>query len=201
MTASEERMTNSPADERAAEARADAASAGAGGESGESIQDELAALRAELEQANAHYQRAVADYQNLQRRSQQERIEHTRSTLTSVVRGFLPIADDLGRALDSVPPELARHQWLEGVRLVRQKFQSVLEAAGVSEIAALGERFDPQIHEAVGYGPGDDGKVVQLVQAGYAIGDRVIRPAMVLVGSGASDGIPPRDAGADSFED
>lgn len=189
-------MTNPPADDRAAESRADAASHEADRDAPATAMDELGALREELEQAQAQYHRAVADYQNLQRRAQQERLEHARSTLTSVVRGFLPVADDLGRALDSVPPEIADHQWVEGVRLVRQKFQNVLAGAGVSEIAALGERFDPQVHEAVGYGPGDDGAVVELVQAGYAIGDRVIRPAMVLVGSGepgerASSGTAP----------
>lgn len=180
-------MTNPPADDRAAESWADVASNEVDDESPEPGADEIGALREELEQALAQHQRAVADYQNLQRRAQQERLEHARSTLTSVVRGFLPIADDLGRALDSVPPEIADQQWVEGVRLVRQKFQNALAGVGVSEIAALGERFDPQVHEAVGHGPGDDGAVVELVQAGYAIGDRVIRPAMVLVGSGEPD--------------
>lgn len=183
-------MTNPPAEDRATEAPDGSVSAEAAAGNAESAVSDEAALRAELEQANAHYQRALADYQNLQRRAQHERIDHARMTLTSLVRSFLPVADDLGRALDSVPTEIADHQWVEGVRLVRHKFVNVLEAAGVSEIAALGERFDPQIHEAVGYGPGDDGQVVALVQAGYAIGDRVIRPAMVLVGSGdsAADG-------------
>jgi molecular chaperone GrpE len=165
-------MTNPPSDERADD--------GPGGLTDE----DAAALREQLDQARAQYQRAVADYQNLQRRSQQDRLDSTRQTLTALVRNFLPVLDDLNRALDSVDAELADHRWVEGVRLVRQKFWGVLEAAGVSEIAASGERFDPQIHEAVGYAPGPDGCVAQLVQAGYAIGDRVIRPAMVLVGNG-----------------
>jgi molecular chaperone GrpE len=187
-------MTNPPADDRAARGWGDPAPEGAASENGESTADELSALRAELDQTYAQYQRALADYQNLQRRSQQDRLEHARSTLTSLLRSFLPVADDLARALDSVPAELADHQWVEGIRLVRQKFQNVLEGTGVNEIAALGERFDPQVHEAVGYAPGDDGTVVELVQAGYAIGDRVIRPAMVLVGSGQSTGTAPSEA-------
>jgi molecular chaperone GrpE len=173
-------MTNPPADERAA-ASGDPELPDTGDES---EFDVLTALRDELDQARAQYQRAVADYQNLQRRSQQDRLDYSRDALHSVVRNFLPVLDDLNRALDSVDAELVGHRWVDGIRLVRQKFWAVLEAAGVHEIPARGERFDPQLHEAVGHAPGEDGCVAQLIQAGYMIGDRMIRPAMVLVGNG-----------------
>ncbi|MBM3138933.1 MAG: nucleotide exchange factor GrpE [Chloroflexi bacterium] len=185
-------MTNPPSDDRAIDAvddagrdDADQAASADAAEEGATDADGLVAMRAELDQARAQYQRAMADYQNLQRRSQQDRHEHARQTLSRVVRSFLPVLDDLSRALDSVDPQLAEHQWVEGVRLVRQKFWGVLESAGVIEIRAAGERFDPQVHEAVGYAPGDEGHVARLVQAGYALGDHVIRPAMVLVGDGS----------------
>ena len=171
-------MTNSPSDD-SVEMTAEPA-----GDDADVIDDELTVPLAELEATRGLYQRALADYRNLQRRSQLDRLESSRHVLVSVVRGLLPVLDDLGRAIDSVPDGIAEDPWVGGVRLVRDKFLRALEATGITEIAALGERFDPQVHEAVGYGSGDDGTVVELVQAGYAVGDRVIRPAMVLVGGG-----------------
>lgn len=173
-------MTNSPSDEGAADEAAETTTGPPGGG------DE--ALREELERTRAQYARAIADYQNLQRRSQQDRLDSSRQVLSTLVRNFLPVLDDLNRALGSVDADLTDHRWVDGVRLVRDKFQGVLESAGVSEIAAVGERFDPQIHEAVGHAPGAEGQVTHLVQAGYTLGDRIVRPAMVLVGNGeASD--------------
>ena len=143
----------------------------------------IEALRAELEEARTQHMRAAADYQNLQRRSQQERAEYTRHAQVALVLNFLPVLDDLNRALDAVDAA-ADEGFVEGVRLVRQKFWGVLESMGVREVEALGQPFDPQVHEAVSYAPGPEGQVVQLVHAGYVMNDRVVRPAMVLVGNG-----------------
>lgn len=143
-------------------------------------------LQAELESVRQAHARALADYQNLQRRSAEERKEYAGYTLASVVLNFLPILDDLDRALDSTDDDIAEHPWIEGVRLVQQKFNAVLEAAGVTEIAAEGEAFDPNLHEAVGYVPGPEGQVVHHLERGYAIGDRVVRPARVMVGDGST---------------
>lgn len=142
------------------------------------------ALREELDQARAAHQRAVADYQNLLRRSRDERAEIGRSAIADAVGVLLPVLDDLDRALDSVHDEIREHPWVEGVRLVAQKCKSVLEAQGVQEIHALGQPFDPSRHDAVGSAPGPEGMVVHLVRRGYALADRVVRPAMVMVGAG-----------------
>lgn len=143
-------------------------------------------LQAELERVRQAHARALADYQNLQRRSAEERKEYAGYTLASVVLNFLPILDDLSRALDSAEDDIAEHPWIEGVRLVQQKFNATLEAAGVTEIAAEGEAFDPNVHEAMGYVPGPEGRVVHHLERGYAIGDRVVRPARVMVGDGST---------------
>lgn len=142
-------------------------------------------LQAELESVRQAHARALADYQNLQRRSAEERKEYAGYTLASVVLNFLPILDDLNRALDSAEDDIAEHPWIEGVRLVQQKFNAVLEAAGVKEIAVEGQAFDPNVHEAIGYVPGPEGRVVHHLERGYAIGDRVVRPARVMVGDGS----------------
>lgn len=142
------------------------------------------ALREELDAARAAQARAMADYANLQRRSREERAEVSRVALSSVVSGFLPVLDDLDRAVEAA--ESADHgaSWIDGLRLVGQKFRQVLEQHGVTELDAQDQAFDPMRHESIGAVPGPDGQVVQVLRRGYALQDRVIRPAMVMVGNG-----------------
>ena len=149
---------------------------------------DLESLRADLAAARAAHARAVADYQNLLRRSRDERAEWSAAAVSGAVSVFLPVLDDLERAIDATPGEMSDQPWAEGVRLVMQKFRGVLEQSGVTEIHALGKPFDPARHEAAGSAPGPEGAVVHLVRRGYALGDRVVRPAMVIVGAGAPAG-------------
>lgn len=149
---------------------------------------DLESLRADLDGARAAHARAVADYQNLLRRSRDERAEWSAAAVSGAVSAFLPAIDDLERAIDATPGEMSDQPWAEGVRLVMQKFRGVLEQSGVTEIHALGKPFDPVRHEATGTAPGPEGAVVHLVRRGYALGDRVVRPAMVVVGVGAPAG-------------
>ncbi len=144
----------------------------------------------------ANWQRAAADYQNLKRRAEKEREEYGRLATAALVINILPLLDDLERALQSVDIRLAGLTWVDGIRLIYRKFQAVMEAAGVNEIKAEGEAFDPNLHEAVMYGEGEEGKVVSEVQKGYRLGDRVIRPAMVVVGKKAEAGEEKRDTPA-----
>ena len=97
---------------------------------------------------------------------------------------ILPLLDDLERALQSVDVRLAGLTWVDGVRLIHRKFQAVLEISGVQEIEADGATFDPTLHEAVMFGEGEEGKVISVVQKGYTLNGRVLRPAMVVVGKG-----------------
>ena len=142
------------------------------------------ALEAELAELDAQYARAVADYQNLRRRSEEGRREQTRVTLASMIARYLPVFDDLDRAIESVDEEIAEHPWVEGIRAVGRKFQDTLEASGVMELAPLGEDFDPNVHEAVSYAPGPEGQVIAVVRRGFSLGGHVIRVPMVVVGDG-----------------
>jgi molecular chaperone GrpE len=72
--------------------------------------------------------------------------------------------------------------WLDGIRLIQRKFHAILEMNGVTEIEADGQDFDPNIHEAVTFGEGEENKVISVVQKGYRLGGRVLRPALVVVG-------------------
>ncbi len=152
--------------------------------------DDLAVVREELEQMRSQYQRAVADYQNLERRSREGRAEAVRLALGGLVSGFLPVLDDLERAVEHAPSTTEAAQWVDGVRLVAQKFTQVLQQHGVQEIPALGQPFDPTKHEAVSAAPGPEGQVVQLLRRGYTLHDHVVRAAMVIVGNGEGDATP-----------
>jgi len=166
-------------------------------EEAEDIQTLKARLEDEKSKAAsylANWQRAAADYQNLKRRAEKEREEYGRLATAALVINILPLLDDLERALQGVDIRLAGLTWVDGIRLIYRKFQAVMEAAGVSEIKAEGETFDPNVHEAIMYGEGEEGKVVAEIQRGYRLGDRVIRPAMVVVGKKAEQKEPPPEA-------
>ncbi len=175
----------------AAEASAEATGApSADAPSMEEEPQDVEGLRARLEEEKAKaqsylekWQRAAADFQNHKRRVEQERSEMGRLANASFVINLLPLVDDIERALRTVDAKLAGLTWIDGIWLIYRKFQAVLESAGVKEIpAAEGQPFDPQVHEAISEAPGEEGKVVSVVQKGYTLGDRVIRPTMVIVG-------------------
>lgn len=145
-------------------------------------------LEIEREKADTYYknwQRTAADFINFKRRVEQERGEMARLTNAAFVINMLPVYDDLDRAVASVDTNLAGLNWVQGVVNIHHKFNRLLEAMGVAEIAAENETFDPARHEAVGRQPGEEGKVLHVVQKGYELQGKVIRPAMVIVGEAA----------------
>jgi molecular chaperone GrpE len=132
-----------------------------------------------------NWRRAEADFENYKRRIEQERAESAKFAGMSLILNILPVVDDLERAFKSIPEKLAHLTWTEGIRLIHRKLQATLEAQGVTEIQALGETFDPSIHEAVGQIAGKEGKVIEEAQKGYRLHGRVIRPSFVIVGNGS----------------
>lgn len=153
--------------------------------------EDVEALKAQLEEERkkaegylANWQRAAADFQNYKRRTEQERQEVALLANAALIINILPVLDDLERALRNVEAHLAGLTWVDGVRLIYRKLQAILEASGVTEIKTEGQDFDPRYHEATMSGEGEEGKVVAEVQRGYMLGDRVLRPAMVIVGRG-----------------
>jgi len=134
-----------------------------------------------------NWRRAEADLQNLRRRSEQQRADSSRYASTSLVLNLLPIVDDFERAFGSLDEHIAGMTWFDGVHLIYRKLIALLESAGVKPIKAEGETFDPQFHEAVAHAEGEENKVISEVQRGYTLHDRVLRPAMVVVGKGGGE--------------
>jgi molecular chaperone GrpE len=125
--------------------------------------------------------RVAADFENYKKRAARERAEYVTHANERLVKELLPILDDLERALDAV----GDHQEAtveEGVRLVHRSLASLLERNGVRQISTEG-KFDPHVHEALLSQPSEaeEGSVIDVVQKGYTIGDRVVRPARVVI--------------------
>ena len=153
-------------------------------ESAESLEQALAEEKKKAEEYLANWQRAQADFINYKRRTEQERQEFNSYANANIILGLLPVIDDLERALDAVPAKYAKHDWVEGVRLVERKFKTILEGQGVKPIKAMGEAFDPSFHEALRQGRGEEGVVIEEFQKGYMLHDKLLRPARVVVGDG-----------------
>ena len=167
--------------------------------------DDVEGLRTRLEEekqrAGKHYeswQRSAADYQNYKRRMEEERREVARLASVSLIINLLPLMDDIERALKNVDPKLSGLTWIDGIWMIYRKFEAVLQNAGVTEIEADAQQFDPTVHEAISEVDGEEGKVLSVVQKGYKLGDRVIRPAMVVVGK--SDGAAGSENAAEGDE-
>ncbi len=151
------------------------------------LEEQLAQAKDDAQKYLGNWQRAEADFQNYKRRVEQERDENRRFASAALIINTLPILDDLERALGSLDVRLAGLTWFEGVALIHRKLMVLLENAGVTIIEAEGRQFDPREHEAVTHAEGEEGKVMAEVQRGYKLHDRVLRPAMVVVGKGKEE--------------
>lgn len=155
-----------------------------GKESVSSLKKALAEEKAKAEDYLSNWQRTQADFINYKKRTEQERNDVARLANAALVLSLLPILDDLERALDNVTDRLRGMTWVDGIELIYRKFKATLEGQGLSEIRAVGETFDPNYHEAVLEVDGEEGKVIEEIQKGYKLYDRVLRPTMVTVGRG-----------------
>ena len=158
---------------------------------GQEITEDLAsALEQEKERADrnlANWQRAQADLSNYKKRVDQEKQDLAKFANAALIGSMLNLVDDFQRARSTIPDSILGMTWVEGLFLIERKLGATLDAAGLSEIKALGEDFDPNLHEAVMHGDGPEGKIVEEFQRGYKLHDRVIRPAMVKVGQGEAE--------------
>jgi molecular chaperone GrpE len=144
---------------------------------------ELQAARDEAEATFGRYQRLAADFENFKRRTRQEQIDRTQFANEELLRKLLPILDNLRRALDHAP-ESVDPNWFEGVKMVARQFEDILRAQGLSPIPAVGEKFDPAQHEAIASEETDEheeGTIVEEMQPGYRLHERVLRPTLVKV--------------------
>jgi len=147
----------------------------------------LAAMEASEVKASEYldgWQRAQAEFTNYRKRQERERELARFETVGRVAKRYLPIVDDMERALKGRPAEGEGAAWSEGIELIYRKLMNILEAEGITLIEAEGEMFDPNLHEAVVQTDSDEhdsGQVIEVLQTGYKMGERVLRPAIVRI--------------------
>lgn len=147
----------------------------------DALKRQLADAESKLAETVDGWQRSMADFQNYKRRVERDNELVKTSMKGELIKKVLPVLDDLERALQNRPVDDA---WANGIELVARKFQNILDVEGVKRIDAKGAAFDPAFHEAISHEPSDEvesGYVIDVVQNGYMLGERVIRPALVRV--------------------
>jgi molecular chaperone GrpE len=160
-----------------------------------SFEEQLEQLRQELEAAECkaienyeQWLRSVAEMRNYKKRIEQERANLIRDANAALISHLLPVIDDFERAMAVLPnKELLRFTWIEGVAMIFHRFQSILEQHGLQAIEAIEHPFDPYFHDAILYEEVDmdhDQIVLEELQKGYKLHDRVLRPTLVKVGRG-----------------
>ncbi|MBK5197754.1 MAG: nucleotide exchange factor GrpE [Methyloceanibacter sp.] len=178
---------------------------------------DLTALLNENAEMRDRLLRTMADMENLRRRTEREKTDTARYAITNFARDVLTVGDNLKRTMDHVPADAAAQDpalksFLEGVELTERELLNVLDRHGVTRIEPLGARFDPNCHQAMYEVQNPDvpeGTVVDVMQAGYVIGDRCLRPALVAIAKGGAkpgkpqqgegNGTAPRRAANDDF--
>jgi molecular chaperone GrpE len=168
----------------------DAASPGADNGDREAEREEAAAPAATTE-PDERYLRLAADFENFRRRKNQELSDRSRYASEDAAKALLPVLDNLRRAVAHAAESGTDDLLVNGLELVVREFEGALEKLGVSPIEAVGQPFDPALHEAIGSADGGDvdvDTVVDEVQRGYRLHDRVLRPALVRVAHPAAAG-------------
>jgi molecular chaperone GrpE len=159
------------------------------------LEKRLAALEAERDEYLNDLKRVAADFENFRKRAARDQESLVARAHERLVKELLPVLDDLERALDAARDSGTRSVE-EGVRLVHRELRSALDREGLAEIDADGH-FDPHVHEALLTQPSEaaEGSVLEVLQKGYRLGDRVLRPARVVVAAAAPTQEPVRDRG------
>jgi len=142
--------------------------------------EEFESVQAALAEKENDILRARADFANYKKRIERNRVQERQDMKGDIIKRFFPVMDDMLRALQNAPED----PWVEGIQLIYRKLESILEAENIARIEAEGTEFDPNFHEAIGQVESDEhesGQVIEVLQEGYMLGERVIRPAMVRV--------------------
>ena len=176
-----------------------------GADPGAEAKTELEALIAENADMRDRLLRTMADMENLRRRTEREKSEISLYSISNFARDVLTVGDNLRRTIEHLPAEAATadpalKSFLDGVELTERELLNMLERHGVTRIEPKGERFDPNNHQAMYEVQSSDlpeGTVAEVMQAGYMIGDRCLRPALVAVAKGGAKPAPSAQSTSD----
>jgi molecular chaperone GrpE len=155
------------------------------------LEEQVTVLKTALEEMDKKaeeyldgWQRARAEFANYKKRVLRENMDIHQVSRGEVIKLYLDIADDLDRALQERPETGDGETWAEGIEIIFQKLRARLESEGIKPMNPMGEEFDPNIHEALMKEESEEfesGQIIEVIQEGYWIGDKVLRPALVRV--------------------
>jgi len=146
--------------------------------------EELDDLRQKVDEFSEGWQRERADFANYRKRVARDEQMQRENIRTDIIRKYLDVHDDLELAIKNMPPAVRNDGWAHGIELIDKKLENILAGEGIQPIPAENAAFDPDLHEAISHEEDsgvESGHVIEVVQKGYTIGDRVIRPARVRV--------------------
>jgi len=151
------------------------------------LTDRIEELEQELSESKDKFLRLFAEFDNFKKRTAKERIDFRATAGMDALQAFLPVMDDFDRAKKVAENEDNNEEFSEGVKLVYQKLKSVLTSKGIKVMESTGETFDPELHEAITEipAPTEDmkGKIIDTIEQGYYLNDKIIRYARVVVGN------------------
>jgi molecular chaperone GrpE len=156
------------------------------GDKKKSINNDIEELQAQLDESKDKFIRLFAEFENYKKRNMRERLELMRTAAQDTMSDILPVLDDFDRAKKSADDDTSPEQFSEGVELVYNKLHSILQAKGLKAMESTGEVFDPELHEAITEIPAatedQKGRIIDTVEKGYMLNDKIIRFAKVVVG-------------------
>jgi molecular chaperone GrpE len=147
----------------------------------EAIKSELEQTQGKLSEMLTISQHALADLQNYRRRTEEEKASFVEFANADLILGLIPALNSIDIALKHEPKDA---EWIKGIEASLRQIKSELEKRGLKEIAAAGQKFDPKFHEALLVAPGEKDLILEELEKGYMLGERVIKPARVKVGNG-----------------
>ncbi len=145
---------------------------------------ELAKLKEEHTALLETAKRTAADLQNFKRRVEEERSNLKIYANTELLKALFPVIDNLKRAFDHLPEDLKSHEWVKGISAIEKQLLETLASIGLEPIKTIGEKFNPEFHEAVMQGPGEKDQIAQEFEKGFSFKGHTIKPAKVKVGDG-----------------
>ena len=157
--------------------------------------NELDMIKAQAEEYKANWQRALADYRNLQKETAAMRSQWAQMSEENILQNFIPVYENFKKAFAALSPSYQEgaggvaedatwENWKQGIEYIMKQFGDVLKSYNVQEIKTVGEKFDPHWHEAVGEEEAEDrepGFILKEIESGYKMGDKVIKPARVII--------------------
>jgi len=147
---------------------------------------EIAELKEKLEEMNDRYLRLIAEFDNFKKRNAKERLEWMKNAGADTIQSILPTLDDFNRAIKQMDASKDIASVKDGVTLIHNKLKSTLEARGLKQLESIGQEFNPEVHEAITEIPAPSeemkGKIIDEIESGYSLNDKMLRYAKVIVG-------------------